>query len=87
MIRHLLITALLCFLAAILTVLFLQSQPPAYSPGVRNYKIFRDGKETLPLRADRLSHRDGCIEFWRADRLDTLICGGLADVIVTEVYE
>ena len=59
-----------------------------YSNGQRAYKVRLGDNEPSMLRADRIERRDGCVLFWRQDRIDTILCeGGVGTLIVTEVYE
>ena len=62
--------------------------PVGYSNGQRAYKVRLGDNEPSMLRADRIERRDGCVLFWRQDRIDTILCeGGVGTLIVTEVYE
>lgn len=66
------------------------SRPTAtpYSSGTRSYKIQIGDKQAQGLRADRIERKDGCVLFYRQDRLDTIICEGMGGTLfVTEVYD
>ena len=65
----------------------LKHQVP-YSAGQRSYKITLGEHPSATLRADRIERKDGCVLFYRQDRIDTLLCEGMAgQLTVTEVYE
>ena len=66
----------------------LQAKPVVYTNGQRNYKIRLGENEPTTLRADRIERKDGCVVFYRQERVETLACeGGVGAILVTEVYE
>lgn len=73
--------------AILLCTVPLASCPPRYTPGSRTYRIQIGQQEAQRLRADRIERRDGCVAFWRAERIDTLVCESVGALVVTEVYE
>ena len=67
-------------------LMLLMPRSPRYTYGTRHYKLLYAGN-VQSIRADRIDRRDGCVIFYREDRIDTILCETLGTLVVTEVAD